>query len=56
MIQETMDMLYDDEIANKNKKINKIYFLTGGLIVLSLAIDFFGNFFFKKNMLMYKHY
>jgi len=41
VIQETMDMLYDDEIANKNKEINKIYFLTGGLIFLSIAIDLF---------------
>jgi len=41
-------MLYSDEIANKNKEINKIYFLTGGLIFLSIAIDLFGKT-FKNN-------
>ena len=43
VIDETMDIMYDDEITSKNIEIYIIYALTGCLVVLATFINIFGN-------------
>jgi len=43
VIDETMNIMYEDEIASKNIEIYIIYVFTGCLVVLATFINIFGN-------------
>jgi len=42
IIEDTMNTIYEDEIASKNAQMYLIYGMTGVLVVLSLLINIFG--------------
>ncbi|OUM67885.1 hypothetical protein PIROE2DRAFT_4564 [Piromyces sp. E2] len=43
VICESIDLLYEDEITNKNKEVYILYGLTIGVVFLSLLINFLGS-------------
>ncbi|OUM68445.1 hypothetical protein PIROE2DRAFT_58097 [Piromyces sp. E2] len=63
VIEESMKILYNDEIASQNNKILILYIFTGVLIALSLLINFLGltplynntRRLYDKTMGMFKH-